>query len=149
MLNWLKGKIDETAITEAPEPTSDEPAFVHGYEARLKVSFSSGRRIGRLTAYFRHETDPYVRPVTFVETQEQRAKGSKTGMTLVSWLADELPTDRYVLQGITGVYLAGKKDLEEELFGGSPKTSFVLTDRAGKVAAPKQDAPRVTGLAWE
>ncbi len=56
---------------------------------------------------------------------------------------------RYVLTGITGVYLGGKKDGEEELFGGSAKTSFVLTDRVGKVATAKADAPRVMGLTWE
>lgn len=146
MLNWLRGKAEESAKAErAP----DEPSFPHGMEARLKVSFSSGRRIGRLTAYFRHETDPYAGTVAFVEDHEQRVKGSKTGMTLVSWLSDDLPTGRYVLQGVAGVYLGGKKDGEEVLLEGSPSASFVLTDRTGKVATAKADAPRVMGLTWE
>lgn len=70
-------------------------------------------------------------------------------MTLVSWMADELPTGRYVLQGVTGVYLGGKKDGKEVLLAGSPQASFVLTDRKGGVETLKQDAPRVTGLGWE
>ena len=70
-------------------------------------------------------------------------------MTLVSWLSDDLPTGRYVLAGIAGVYLGGKKDGEQELFAGAPSASFVLTDRKGDVAPSKQDAPRVTGLDWE
>ena len=69
-------------------------------------------------------------------------------MTLVSWLADELPMGRYVLAGITGVYLGGKRDGEEVLFGGAPSASFVLMGRAGNVAAPKL-TPRVTGLGCE
>ncbi len=130
------------------EPSPDECTFSHGYEARLRVSFSSGRKIGRLTAYFRHETYPYAGTVAFVEDYAQRTKGSKTSMTLVSWLSDDLPTGRYVLQEITGVCLGGKKDGEEVLLEGSPSASFVLTDRAGETAAPKGDAPRVTGLTW-
>ena len=65
LLEWPRGK-GET-ITERVEKTAAEPSFPHGMEARLKVHFSSGRRIGRLAAYFRQETDPYARVLAFVE----------------------------------------------------------------------------------
>jgi hypothetical protein len=149
VLDWLKGKGEHRRTVES---ALNEPSFPHGMEARLKVSFASGRRIGRITAYFRHETDPYARLLAFVETKDQRGLGSKTGMALVSWLSDDLPTGRYVLCGVAGVYLGGKRDGEEEFFAGVPGGAgygFVLTDRAGGVAAPKPNAPRITGLAWE
>lgn len=131
------------------EKTAKEPRFPRGLEARLEVRFSSGRKLGRITAYFRHASDPYAPLKAFVETEDQRGSGSKTEMTLVSWLADDMPTGRYVLVGITGVYLGGKKDGEEVPLAGDPEASFVLTDRAGSVApAARPDVPRVTGLGW-
>lgn len=149
MLDWLRNKNGRETVEERIEKTASEVSFPHGMEARLAVRFQSGRRIGRVQAFFRHEADPYARLLAFVETEDQRRSGSKTGMTLVSWLSDDLPTGRYVLAGIAGVYLGGKKHGEEFLFASSPSASFVLTDRKGNVAAPKQDAPRVTGLGWE
>ena len=59
-------------MAEAVEERATEPSFPRGVEARPSVRFRSGRRIGRLTAYFRHENDPYARILAFVKTEDQR-----------------------------------------------------------------------------
>ena len=162
MRDWLAKKAGQISISTdsdgnvkaegargnpVPVP-ADEPRFTHGYEGRLTISFDSGRKIGRLSAFFVHESDPFARQLAFVEDYEQREKGSKTSITLVSWFSDDLPTGRYRLQGIQGTYLGGKQDGEEVMLAGTPALSFVLADRAGKVVKSDPDAPRVRGVEW-
>lgn len=108
--------------------------FPVGYSARLEVAFETDEPVGRVEAWFFHELDPTAPPLPFVEDEEAREKGSRTGAVLTCYLME-------------GTDLGGSRDGEEVVMSDAPPLRFVVTDRDGSVPDPPA-APRVTGLGW-
>lgn len=123
------------------------PQFPGGYTARLEVAFEADQPVGRVEAWFFHQTEPMAPPLAFVEGEEAREKGSKSMATLTCRLLEDTTPGSYSLRGLRATYLGECRDGEEATMLDAPNIRFVVTDRAGRVPKPP-DGPRVVSLAW-